>query len=330
MTLLDDPPAGHPVPSPDPWPAPAPAPTALPAGPPSSPGGVRVLLLVWVAALVLGQALVVLGLGPMFQDRTQRSLMRSYRTDIEHAVNAGGGFAVGDGNPGAPAPGSVVGILEIGHVSLQQAVVEGIGTEQTREGPGHVPGTAGLGEPGNAVVVARRAGFGGPFRDLGGLKKGNPIVVTTTSGQSVYKVASVKEVRLATPNADGDLPDGAVSVTDVYGRSDDDRLTLVTSASVVPWNSERARVVVATLATEPFRPTLQGTRVADATGGHPDSGAKAAVVLAVLVYGLALGLAVLLYKRLPGRVAYLLSVAPIVALTIITAETLSRLLPAWL
>lgn len=327
MTLLEDPPTDHPATSPAPWTAPAPPPAALHAGPPS-PGGVRTLLLIWVAALVLGQALVVLGLGPMFQDRTQRSLMRSYRTDIEHAVNAGGGFAVGDGTPSAPAPGSVVGIVEIGRLSLQQAVVEGIGTEQTRKGPGHVPGTAGLGEPGNAVVVARRAGFGGPFRDLGDLTKGNPIVVTTTSGQSVYEVASVKEVRLATP--DGDLPDGAVAVSDVYGRSDDDRLTLVTSASMAPWNSGRARVVVATLATEPFQPTLQGTRVADATGGHPDSGAKAAVVLAVLVYGLALGLAVLLYKRLPGRVAYLLSVAPIVALTIITAETLSRLLPAWL
>ena len=40
---------------------------------------------------------------------------------------------------------------------LSQVAVEGVGPEQTRKGPGHVPGTAGLGQPGNAAVVGRRA-----------------------------------------------------------------------------------------------------------------------------------------------------------------------------
>jgi sortase A len=233
-------------------------------------------------------------------------------------VNAGAGFAVEEA-PTAPSAGSAVGILEIGKLSLQQAVVEGIGTEQTRTGPAHVPGTAGLGQPGNAVVVARRAGFGAPFRDLDALREGAAIVITTTQGQSVYRVTSNDARRLDT-----------AAVSEVYGPSDGDRLTLITSASRMPWSSDRARVVVADLETEPFQPTLQGTRVPNATGGQKDDGAKAAVVLAVLAYGVTLGLAVLLYKRLPGRVAYLLSVAPVVALTIITGETLTRLLPAWL
>ena len=89
-------------------------------------------------------------------------------------------------------------------------------------------------------------------------------------------------------------------------------------------------MVVAKLEDQPFAPTLQGGRTAGETGGQPDGSARASAILTMLVYGLGLGLAVLLFRRLPSRVAYLLTVAPIVALTIIGGETISRLFPAWL
>jgi len=52
-------------------------------------------------------------------------------------------------------------------------------------------------------------------------------------------------------------------------------------------------------------------------------------VLALGAYGLAMAAGVLLYRRLPSRSAYLLTLAPVVALTIIAAETVGRLFPAW-
>jgi sortase A len=345
VTLVAEPPAS--APSPEPPPASfGVAPALRPGGiaPPLAPSGtrVRLLLVAWVGALLAALALVVFGFGPVFQDRVQRSLLRQYRTEVNNVANGAGSGPLGvNAVPRAPELGTTVGILEIGDARIQQAVVEGVRSSDTRKGPGHVPGTAGLGQPGNAVVVARRAGFGGPFAGVGGLHKGNEIVVTTKQGQSVYAVVSAKHVSLhdapaegttSTPTAVGTKAkdDTAGLIDNVYGPSTGDQLTLVTSGSRVPWNGSKATVVVAKMKDKPFPPTVQGGRHQSDTGSKPDSDAKAAAVLVMVVYGLAMGAAVLLYRRLPHRVAYLLTVAPIVALTIVAGETFSRLFPAWM
>ena len=86
-------------------------------------------------------------------------------------------------------------------------VVEGVDPAQTSVGPGHVPGTAGLGQPGNSVLVVRHKGYGAAFERLGRLREGDQIVVTTTQGQSVYDVTVVRHVRIA---ASTDAPGSAV------------------------------------------------------------------------------------------------------------------------
>ena len=53
-------------------------------------------------------------------------------------------------------------------------------------------------------------------------------------------------------------------------------------------------------------------------------------MLAVLAYLVAVGAAVVLYpRRARPRSAYLLTAPPLVAATILTAEAVARLLPAW-
>ena len=59
-----------------------------------------------------------------------------------------------------------------------------------------MPGTAGLGDPGNSVVVGRRAAFGAPFGKIGSLRRGAEILVTTAQGQSVYRVSQVATTTL--------------------------------------------------------------------------------------------------------------------------------------
>jgi len=120
-----------------------------------------------------------------------------------------------------------------------------------------------------------------------------------------------------------------VSVDKLYGPSTGDQLTLVTSGSKQPLNSSEATVVVARLLTEPFAPTPQGARSSTETGLHGDSGVLASVVLALLAFVGVIVASVALYRRMRFRVAYVLTIAPLVALTIITGETLARLLPAW-
>jgi sortase A len=297
--------------------------------------------------------LVCYGFGPVFQQRDQRALMNEYRAQIYDASNA-------VATPGAettaqlpPPPGTPVGILEIGLLRVQEVVVEGVAPSQTEEGPGHVPGTAGLGQPGNAVVVARLAAFGGPFARLGSLKPGTDILVTTTEGQSVYRVSAVASTRLysgstvpvstsgaggiwaASPagGASAGVPQGsigsALAVDGLYGPSADNRLTLVTSASGVPWNTSRAVVAIAEMVGEPFAPTPQAGRSDAFTGTGGASGAVAALVLVLLAYVAVALASVAAYRRYSLRTAWLLTTPPLVVLTVLLAQAGSQLLPAW-
>jgi len=353
-----------------------------------SPARIGSLVLLWSGVAVAGLGLVVFQLGPLLEQREQRSLLDDYRVTVDHAANERGTLQGITVSTKPPEEGSAVGILEIGALKTQDVVVEGASASQTARGPGHVPGTAGLGQPGNSVVVARRNAYGGSFRGLAELVKGDPVVVTTTQGQSVYAVRCVVTMGLddsgsstapasasgatatttssgytcpsrkaskagkstaasttttaastttstsaptssySTPGS-GTPKSGSVSVDELYGPTRDDRLTLVTSGSKAPWNTSQATVVVARLVGMPYPPTVQGARSSEETGMNGDSGAWAAVTLALLAFvGVIVG-SVVLYRRMRFRVAYVLTIAPLVAFTIIAGETLARLLPAW-
>ena len=300
---------------------------------------VRVLFLLWFVAIVAGMAFVVYGLGPFFEQRDQRHLMKTARADISRAANESTGLAGVTVPTKAVSPGSPVGILEIGGIKLQQVVVEGVGPDQTRVGPGHVPGTAGLGQPGNSVVVARRTAFGGPFRRLGDLKAGKSILVTTNQGQSVYRIVSVRHRSIhggsgvdgsSSSPADTSSGNSTSTIDTIYGPTKDDRLTLITSGNVLPWNQSSAVVVVARMDGTAFAPTPQGARLDSDIGTQRDSGATSSIVLALILYGITISGSLLLYRRLQPRTAYLLTIGPVLAMTIVAAETLSRAFPAWL
>lgn len=311
-----------------------------PTGSRLSPRKLTAVVALWLMAMFLGPALVVYGLGPLLAAREQHRLTGTQTAAVDQAANESSGLPGVTTPKKAPEIGAPVGILEIGDIRLQQVMVEGVGSSQTRKGPGHVPGTAGPGQPGNSVVVARARGFGGPFGKLDALRSGNRILVTTTQGQSVYEVDSVDRVELRRPTTTEDA--GAASgvsaaetaaegtmIDDLYGPSPDDRLTLVTSAKASPANRTDATVVVAKLLGEPFAPTPQNGRSDSATGTGGDRGAMSSVMIAMLLYGAALGGCVLLYQRLRPRTAYMLSICPVLAATVIAGETLSRVFPAW-
>ena len=280
----------------------------------------QTLIALWVAAVLAGMGLVVYGLGPLFEQRDQRTLMRDARADINRSANEASGLAGVTVPTKGVAPGRPVGILEVGAIKLQQVVVEGVGPVETRHGPGHVPGTAGLGQPGNSVVVGRNKMFGGPFGGLGDLHKGNKAVVTTTQGQSLYQISSIRHMTLRSGS----------KIDNVYGPSKDDRITLVTSNNALPWNESSATVVVAKMQGTAFAPTPQGARLDSDIGTQRDRGAMSSIVLALVLYGLAISASLLIYRRFQARTAYLLTIGPVLAATIIAAETISRAFPAWI
>jgi len=118
------------------------------------------------------------------------------------------------------------------------------------------------------------------------------------------------------------LNGGKLPLNSLYGTSTDDRLTLVTSAAV-------AEVVVAVMIAKPFSPTPQNGRMADQTGNTGDTTAWPIVLLSVIFLAATIAGTVLLYRRSSPRVAYLLTVPPLVVFAILAAESFSRLLPAW-
>lgn len=282
-----------------------------------TPRWVAAAMAVWLVVTLLGVVLVVYGVGPMLQRREQSRLLADFRTEIRQAAAEEVSFDP-DAEPDldAPAPGSPVAVLEIGAIELLQVVVEGVGPQQTRRAPGHVPGTAGPGQPGNSGIVARRTAFGAPFGDLSRLERGDEILVTTTQGQSIYRVRTVTTGR--------DLPDDAFGPT-----ADEDRLTLVTSASSQPWSGNDAVVVVAGLEDRPFEPTPQSGRRPDADGRAGDGSGVAPLVLAGLAYLVTIATSLALYRTNRPRSAYLLTAPPLLATVVLVAESAARLLPAW-
>ena len=69
-----------------------------------------------------------------------------------------------------------------------RAIVEGTGTEELEQGPGHYPGTAMPGQQGNFAVAGHRVGRGSPFLEIDELRAGDPIVVETADSWYVYRV----------------------------------------------------------------------------------------------------------------------------------------------
>jgi sortase A len=287
------------------------------------------LIALWSAIAIAGFGLVLYPLEGLFQQQDQRALFRDYREEVRRAANADQGLQRAGDDAGLKPPevGAPVGVLEVGALESQQVVVEGISPEETAKGPGHVPGTAGLGQPGNSVVVGRRNAYGGTFGKLASLDKGDKIVVTTTQGQSVYTITSVRD-REIVDRASRRNPE-EISRDTLFGPTDDDRLTLVTSASRRPWNTSIATIAVAKIRDDPFVATQQGARTEAQTDLGGNSTSWAQVLLVLLCYAGGLALSVLVYRKMRFRTAYLLTIAPIAALTVITAETLSNLIPSW-
>jgi sortase A len=327
----------------------------------------------WLAVTVVAVVLVLYGIGPLLEQRDQTALLADYRVEVRQAANQTLGLPGVEVPTRAPETGAPVAILDIPALRVEQVVVEGVGPQQTRRGPGHVPGTRGPGQPGNSAIVGRRSAFGGPFRTLGQLDPGDEILVTTSQGQTIYEVVEVRSEEVAdgsgvttedatttttsptttrpttattrpgagepaAPATGDEAEDRAeteplpseLTTDDLFGRTPDDRLTLVTSAATRPWNTSRATIVVATMRDRPFAPTPQGGRTQADDGRSPDGGAGAALALAMLAYLLAVVVAVVLYRTARPRSAYLLTAPPLLAATMLAAEATARMLPAWL
>jgi sortase A len=91
----------------------------------------------------------------------------------------------------SPAPGSIVGRIELGRLGISAIVREGDDPRTLRGAVGHVSDTALPGERGNAALAGHRDTF---FRPLQRVRSGDRIVVTTPAAVFHYVVSDLRVV----------------------------------------------------------------------------------------------------------------------------------------
>ena len=168
---------------------------------------------------ILGKLLISVGMGVLmfvgwtlwgtgFYYSDQQNDLRTEFDRIEVAV------PVSDGPSGppkgyAPRAGKPVFNLLVPAIKLDQIVVEGVGVEELRKGPGHYPecrpgfgkplctefDEAWPGEKGRVIVSGHRTTYGAPFWDLDKLKKGDHVITKTKWGRFTYTVTKKAIVR---------------------------------------------------------------------------------------------------------------------------------------
>jgi sortase A len=98
--------------------------------------------------------------------------------------------------PRRPAVGKPLAVLDIPKIRLDnKVVVEGVGRDELRKGPGHVPSTVLPGQDGTFGVSGHRTTYGAPFYRLNELTKGDTITVVTREAIYTYTVTRTAIVR---------------------------------------------------------------------------------------------------------------------------------------
>jgi sortase A len=87
-----------------------------------------------------------------------------------------------------PLPGDAIGRIAIPAIGVSEYVVEGTGTDDLRQGPGHYPGTPLPGGRGTSAIAGHRTTYGAPFRRIDKLQRGQRITVEMPSRTYVYRV----------------------------------------------------------------------------------------------------------------------------------------------
>ncbi|MGH9129097.1 MAG: class E sortase [Acidimicrobiales bacterium] len=158
-------------------------------------GAVRVLgrILVGCGVLVLLFAAYQLFGTDLPAARSQQALRHQFSTELKgHAQATPRPGATSRPSPApditAPPDGSALGVIYIPRINVDKVIVQGIGEADLQKGPGHYPGTPLPGERGNAAIAGHRTTYGAPFYRLDGLRKSDPITITTIQGTFTYRV----------------------------------------------------------------------------------------------------------------------------------------------
>jgi sortase A len=225
---------------------------------------------------------------------------------------------------GPVALGNAAAQIRIPKIGLEKFVVEGVGVEDLKVGPGHYPDTPMPGQPGNAAIAGHRTTYGAPFGDLDRLNPGDPILVTTSAGVFNYQVDHETVVDPSEVSVLDNTPDNRLTLTTCNPKySAAQRLVVVAKLTSAPTQAPKVAPGDAGPATAP--PARARSGLAGLSGKSTERGpAIAWGALAALVWALSWWV---------GRwwrrwLAYLLGAPVFLVVLFVFFENFSRLLPA--
>ena len=217
-----------------------------------------------------------------------------------------------------PALGSPIGTIVIPKIGVSMVVVEGTGTAQLQQGPGHYPGTPLPGQAGNVAIAGHRTTYLHPFYNLNELVPGDPITITTLQGTFLYHVLSSESV--------------SPSDVAVVAATSTPQLTLTTCN---PRYSASQRLVVhaalvASSLTAPVPSTTVKPKLDLAPATATPRSWPVAILWGLAVAALTVGIWVLAGRNRRGRKALLIALGGVVWLVVVFFffTALAPLLPA--
>jgi sortase A len=227
----------------------------------------------------------------------------------------------------APPEGELLGAIHIPKIGVSQYVVEGVGVDDLRKGPGHYPSTQMPGHEGNSAIAGHRTTYGAPFGDLDQLGPGDEITVEIPSqGTFVYKVTNQMVVDPSEVSVLDPTPDPA--------RPGHDLATLTLTTCNPKYSAAQRLVIRAQLELEPGATPLAPTKVAAGTkattigGLSGESSSRTPTIFwgtITLVIGL---LWWLLFHRHPRWTTWLVGAVPFLVALFVAYTYLERLLPS--
>lgn len=240
--------------------------------------------------------------------------------------------------PAAPAaaaePGDPIAILRIPKLGLEKVVVEGTDVASLRKGPGHQPGTAVLGGPGNAVIGGHRTTYGAPFYRLDELEPGDAIIVQVPTGEVRYTVTGSEVVEPTDVWILDPTPDDRLTLFTCTPRYSAAQRLVVTAApeSTLAVGRSEPAVPAEVEAAAPAPPQRQVTPRPEPAAPTPElaaaTGSTTTAVVWALGTALLAGLVWFLGRRYRRLVIYPLG-APVVAIALfLTFEHVAALLPS--
>ena len=166
--------------------------------------------------------------------------------------------------------GDPVGHIEIPKIGLDAIVIEGVGDDDLKSGPGHYPSSPLPGQKGNAAIAGHRTTYGAPFGSIDELQPDDEIKVTTVQGTFSYKVMRQQDDT-------GHVivsPDDVQVLNEIPGKN-----TLTLTACHPKYSASERIIVFAELKGEPkpaaSRPANSPTSAAPALVNETLSGKKA-------------------------------------------------------